>query len=124
MCTFFVSLLIAVQKRKGELAAVTSGKAEGRAVLQKYTPSLLRDMEVILGAVTITAYCLYTFQSQTSHYMLLTIPFVIFGLLRYQFLTGTTDVGETPEEIVLKDKPMVLDLGLWILACIGILYLV
>ncbi|MDE2519129.1 MAG: decaprenyl-phosphate phosphoribosyltransferase [Methanocorpusculum sp.] len=124
VCTFFVSLLIAVQKRKGELAAVEEGKNEGRLVLRYYRSDILRDMAVTLGAVTITAYCLYTFQSQTSHYMLLTIPFVIFGLLRYQFLTGTTDVGETPEEIVLKDTPMVADLGLWVLVCIGILYLV
>lgn len=123
ICTFFVSLLIAVQKRKGEMAAVEAGKSRGRAVLQSYNSSLLRDMAVTLGAVTITAYCLYTFQSETSPYMLLTIPFVIFGLLRYQLLTGTTGVGETPEEIVLKDKPMMLNLGLWAIACIGVLYL-
>ena len=124
LCTFFVSLLIAVQKRKGELASVEEGKSEGRQVLRYYRPEILRDMAVTLGAVTITAYCLYTFQSDTSGLMILTVPFVMFGLLRYQILTGTTNVGETPEEIVLKDKPMVLDLGLWVLACIGILYLV
>lgn len=124
LCTFFVSLLIAVQKRKGELASVEEGKNEGRLVLRHYRPEILRDMAVTLGAVTITAYCLYTFQSDTSGLMILTVPFVMFGLLRYQMLTGTTNVGETPEEIVLKDKPMVIDLGLWVLVCIGILYLV
>ena len=123
VCTFFISVLIAVQKRKGEIASMGNGNVEGRSVLKDYTEPMLRDMSVTLGAVTITAYCLYTFQSETSPYMILTIPFVIFGLLRYQMLTDSGSKGETPEEIAIHDKPMIIDLGLWILFCIVIIYI-
>lgn len=124
VCTFFVSLLIAIQKRRGELDSVGKGKTKGRKVLENYSPEMLRDMAVTMGAVTITAYCLYTFQSTTSSYMILTIPFVIFGLLRYQMITNKTNIGETPEEIVIHDKPMIADMGLWIIACLVILYII
>lgn len=124
VCTFFVALLIAIQKRRGELKAITDGeRKEGRKVLQEYTPDLLRDMAVTLGAVTITAYCLYTFQSTTSEWMICTIPFVIFGLLRYQYLSSRTGLGETPEDILIHDKPMIIDMLCWAVACFVIIYL-
>ena len=124
VCTFFVALLIAIQKRRGELKAITEGeRKEGRKVLQEYTPDLLRDMAVTLGAVTITAYCLYTFQSTTSEWMICTIPFVIFGLLRYQYLSSRTGLGETPEDILIHDKPMIIDMLCWAVGCFVIIYL-
>ena len=123
VCTFALALLIAIQKRRGELVSVTEGKSEGRKVLAHYSLDLLRDMGVCMGAVTITAYCLYTFQADVSAYMVLTIPFVIFGLLRYMLLAGTTGLGETPEEIVIRDKPMLCCMALWAVACVVIIYL-
>lgn len=124
ICTFFVALLIPIQKRRGELNSVISGETKGRKVLSHYNPEMLRDMAVTMGSVTITAYCLYTFQSSAqSPYMIFTILFVIFGLLRYQMLTSTTNLGETPEEIVIHDKPMIADLLLWAASCVIIIYL-
>ena len=123
VCTFALALLIAIQKRRGELASVTEGKSEGRRVLSYYSLDLLRDMGVCMGAVTITAYCLYTFQADVSGYMVLTVPFVIFGLLRYMLLAGTSGIGETPEEIVIHDKPMLVDMVFWAATCVVIIYL-
>lgn len=123
ICTFALALLIAIQKRRGELVSVTEGKSEGRRVLSYYSLDLLRDMAVCMGAVTITAYCLYTFQADVSAYMVLTVPFVIFGLLRYMLLAGTSGIGETPEEIVIRDKPMLVDMMFWAVSCVVIIYL-
>ena len=123
VCTFALALLIAIQKRRGELVSVTEGKSEGRRVLSYYSLDLLRDMGVCMGAVTITAYCLYTFQADVSAYMVLTVPFVIFGLLRYMLLAGTSGIGETPEEIVIHDKPMLVDMVFWAASCVVIIYL-
>ena len=123
VCTFALALLIAIQKRRGELVSVTEGKSEGRRVLSYYSLDLLRDMGVCMGAVTITAYCLYTFQADVSAYMVLTVPFVIFGLLRYMLLAGTSGIGETPEEIVIHDKPMLVDMVFWVASCVVIIYL-
>ena len=123
VCTFALALLIAIQKRRGELVSVTEGKSEGRRVLSYYSLDLLRDMAVCMGAVTITAYCLYTFQADVSAYMVLTVPFVIFGLLRYMLLAGTSGIGETPEEIVIRDKPMLVDMVFWATSCVIIIYL-
>lgn len=124
ICTFFVALYISIQKRRGELNTVINDKAHSRKVLSKYNPDMLRDMAVTMGAVTITAYCLYTFQSSVqSPYMIFTIPFAIFALLRYQLLASTTTLGETPENIVIHDMPMVIDLTLWVLSWVIIIYL-
>jgi hypothetical protein len=71
-------------------------------------------------------YCLYTFSVTVrpgSYYMMLTIPFVIYGLFRYLYLVRIKHFGGAPEDIVLTDLPMQATIGLWVLTVLVIIYL-
>jgi hypothetical protein len=65
------------------------------------------------------AYSLYTFTSPklpANNLMMLTIPFVIFGMFRYVYLSHSRNAGGTPEEVFLKDRPLIITIGLWLVA--------
>lgn len=115
--TLLGALFLGLCKRRSELVLLDRGAAGHRKILEKYTPSLLDSLISIVASSTIMAYSLYTFTSPKqagSHLMMLTIPFVIFGLFRYVYLSHTHNAGGSPEEVFLKDKPLIGTLGLWI----------
>lgn len=123
LCTLLLALYLAIQKRRAELSAVEKGLTEGRAVLQHYSSSLLREMSSVIDSATIMAYCLYTFMSDASQYMMLTIPFVIYGIFRYQYIAEKLELAEAPDKALLKDIPLIIDILLWCIACVIILYI-
>jgi hypothetical protein len=55
--------------------------------------------------------------------MMLTIPFVLYGLFRYMYLVHVKNLGGEPEELVLEDRPLLLTVGLWGLMVVVVLYL-
>jgi hypothetical protein len=76
-------------------------------------------------STTLMTYCLYTFSSpiaSNNQSMMLTIPFVIYGLFRYLYLIQIKRIGGAPEEIVLTDRHMQITIALWSLTVILILY--
>jgi len=80
----------------------------------------------VVTASTVMAYSLYTFSAEglpPNHAMMLTIPFVLYGIFRYLYLIHVREEGGTPEEIILRDKPLLADVLLWGLTVIVILYL-
>jgi hypothetical protein len=82
-------------------------------------------LTVVLSATLVT-YCFYTFSSlitPNTHIMMLTIPFVIYGLFRYLYLVRMNHIGGAPEEIVLQDRPMQIAILLWGITVILIIYL-
>jgi 4-hydroxybenzoate polyprenyltransferase len=116
--TLLGALFLGLCKRRSELVLLDQSAGGHRKILAKYTPSLLDSLISIVASSTIMAYSLYTFTSPkqgTNNLMMLTIPFVIFGLFRYVYLAHTQNVGGSPEETFLKDKPLIATLGLWIL---------
>ncbi|WZL73577.1 decaprenyl-phosphate phosphoribosyltransferase [Clostridiaceae bacterium 35-E11] len=122
LCTFLLSMFLALHKRKGEMKLVISGNKQSRKILEDYTPALLDDMLHIVTSSTVMAYSLYTFTAGHSIYMMGTIPFVIYGIFRYQYIVHKKDMGENPELVLLNDAPLIADILLWVLSCIGILY--
>lgn len=124
LCTLLLALYLAIQKRRAEFSAVEKGLAEGRAVLQHYSSSLLREMSSVMDSATIMAYCLYTFMSDVSQYMMLTIPFVIYGIFRYQYIAEELELAEAPDKALLKDIPLIIDILLWGISCVIILYII
>ena len=94
-------------------------------MLSEYSAELLDSFMVTLSAATISSYALYTFfEGRAPHYlMMLTIPFVIYGVLRYQFLVLSKESGGRPEEVLLGDGPILTDVVLWMLSAIAVLYL-
>jgi 4-hydroxybenzoate polyprenyltransferase len=124
-CTALLALFLAFVKRRHELMA-DSHALEHRPVLRKYTPALLDQAIAIVTSSTFVVYAIYTFLSQSAAdqpYLMLTIPFVGYGLLRYLYLMHAHHLGGSPEEILLSDAPLAIDLGLWTLVVVIVLYL-
>ncbi len=125
VCTTLLALFIGISRRRHELILLAENANEHRASLSEYTLPLLDQMIAIVTSATVIAYSLYTFSAPNlppNHAMMLTIPFVIYGLFRYLYLIHVEGKGGTPEEIFFSDLPLIVDLGLWALTVIAILY--
>jgi 4-hydroxybenzoate polyprenyltransferase len=115
--TLLGALFLGLCKRRSELVLLEKGAGHHRKILESYTPSMLDSLISIVASSTIMAYSLYTFTSPKlphNNLMMLTIPFVIFGLFRYVYLAHNKNAGGSPEEVFLRDKPLIATLGLWI----------
>lgn len=118
------ALFIAVTKRRAEVALLAGSAPEHRSTLLLYTPALLDQMTSMVTASTIIAYALYTFTAENvpaNHTMMLTIPFVAYGIFRYLFLSLTRNEGGSPEDVLLKDVPLILTLAGWVLTSMAVL---
>jgi 4-hydroxybenzoate polyprenyltransferase len=121
-----LSLFISINKRRNELVLLAGEAANHRPTLGDYSLPLLDEMTAVVTSATVMAYSLYTFSAETlpnDHSMMLTIPFVIYGIFRYLYLIHVKHEGGDPSELVIKDRPLLVSIGLWGLAVVGILYL-
>mgnify|MGYP000361478017 CR=1 FL=1 len=87
--TFLLALFLALGKRRHELVLLADGAESHRKILDQYTIPLLDDMSQVVTTSAIIAYSLYTFSAENlpdNHAMMLTIPFVIYIVFRYQYL--------------------------------------
>ncbi len=116
------ALFIALVKRRSELVAAGDDAENQRAILREYSAALLDQLIVIVASATLMAYTLYTFSSgitessnvPENNTMMLTIPFVAYGLFRYLYLMHKKGGGEAPEENLLTDRPLRLNIILWL----------
>jgi 4-hydroxybenzoate polyprenyltransferase len=113
LCTALLALFLALAKRRGELVLVGAEATPGRPVLEGYSLALVDQLITVVAASTVISYCLYTFTARGSKAMMITIPFVLFGVFRYLLLIHRRDLGEEPEEILLRDLPILLCIGGW-----------
>lgn len=124
VCMMLLALLLGFGKRRQEIVEL-NGANSTRAILNEYNQPLLDQIIGIITAATIVSYALYTFsapQLPKNHTMMLTIPFVVYGLFRYLYLVHVKGEGGAPDELVLTDRPMQLALGLWALSVVLALY--
>ena len=113
LCTALLALFLALAKRRGELVLVGAERAPGRPVLEGYSLVLVDQLVSVVAASTVIAYSLYTFTARDSKAMMVTIPFVVFGVFRYLLLMHRRDLGEEPEEVLLRDLPILLCIAGW-----------
>jgi len=123
-----LALFLAMSKRRHELLLLEENAAEHRRILMEYSPYLLDQMIAVVTASTLIAYCLYTISEETvakfgTANLLLTSPFVLYGIFRYLYLIHQKGKGGSPEELIIKDKPLLVDIVLWIGSVVLILYL-
>jgi len=128
ICTFLIALFLALSKRRHELILLDEGAEAHRPILKEYTPLLLDQMIAVVTASTVISYCLYTVSSETiakfgTKNLLFTVPFVLYGIFRYLYLVHQKDEGGSPEALIIKDKPLLVDLFLWIATAVLILYI-
>ena len=126
MITVLFSLYIGLGKRRAEMNLLSDSASAHRKVLDGYTIPLLDQYITIVSGMTIVAYSLYTFSAPNlpeNHTMMLTIPFVVYGIFRYLQLIQTGHEAGAPDEVALKDRPLQITVLLWGLAVIVIFYL-
>jgi decaprenyl-phosphate phosphoribosyltransferase len=128
-CTALLALFLGFGKRRHELANENAGKQ--RAALDAYTPTSLNVALAVTGAATAITYVAYTFDPATreafnSNYLWLTAPFTLFGILRFLFLvSGRAGRGlkaESPTQEMLRDVTFVMNLVLWVIVVVAIVY--
>jgi len=123
--TTLIALFIATSKRRHELGLLNENANEHRAILEEYNVRFLDEMASVATSGAVMAYSLYTFSAPnlpSNHTMMLTIPFVIYGVFRYLYLVNIKKLGGAPEEVFLKDLPLLIDGALWTLLVFLILY--
>jgi 4-hydroxybenzoate polyprenyltransferase len=124
--TTFIALFLGVGKRRAELNLLAENANSHRRVLEGYSIPMLDQLITIVSSMTLITYSLYTFSAPNlpdNHTMMLTIPFVIYGLFRYIYLVQIKQSGGAPEDVLLFDRPFQIALLGWGLAVIIIFYL-
>lgn len=128
VCTFFLALFMSVGKRRHERLTLSDEAARHRATLTEYSPQLLDQLVPVVTSSTILTYAIYTISPATTEHitptrMVLTIPFVTYGIFRYLYLVYHKGSGGAPSELLLGDPPLLIDVVLWGVAVVALLYL-
>ena len=124
--TTFLALLMGTGKRRAELSEIADGPNNQRRVLDGYTLTFLDQLITLASGMTIITYSLYTFSAPnlpTNHAMMLTIPFIMYAIFRYQYLLQVNGTGSAPEEVVLSDRPLQIAIALWGLTVLVVFYI-
>lgn len=124
--TTLFALFIGFGKRRAELNLLAAEANQHRTVFDGYTLAFLDQLITIVSATTIVAYSLYTFSAPnlpSSHAMMLTIPFVLYGIFRYLYLIQVEQSGGAPEELLISDLPLQITIFLYALSVLFIFYI-
>ena len=127
ICTTLLALFIALSKRRHELTLLDGDAARHRKSLADYSPYLLDQMITVVGASALIAYAVYSTSPETAArfgtpWLGLTIPFVLYGLLRYLFPVHQRDGGGSPDTILFTDRPLLASVAGWAAGVVAILY--
>ena len=120
LCTMLLALFLGFAKRRHELALLEGEASTHRRILAEYSPQFLDQIIAIVTAGALVSYALYTMSPEVieklgTKYLNLTIPFVIYGMLRYLYLIYKKDGGGNPTSTVLGDIPLLIACALWLL---------
>jgi len=125
VCTVLGSLVIALGKRRAEIAEMDDEAEKHRPSLEHYTIEFLDTLIVITATASVMAYSLYTFSAENvppNHLMMITIPIALYGVFRYLFLLHVRGLGGSPEDLLLADRSLVVAVALFLVLSAGILY--
>jgi 4-hydroxybenzoate polyprenyltransferase len=126
VCTALGALFIGFGKRRNEIVTLEAAAGQHRANLEDYSLPMLDQIIAIVSAAMLIAYSLYTFDAANvpdSHAMMLTIPYVAYGLFRYLFLVYRRGEGGSPEVLLIKDPGLISCIAGWVATSLIILYL-
>jgi 4-hydroxybenzoate polyprenyltransferase len=132
VCTLMVSLFLGLAKRRHELTLAGEEATSHREVLAEYSVGLLDQLISVATAATVLSYTLYTVDPETvakfsTGNLVFTVPFVLYGVFRYLYLihmkgAGAGGAGGSPENTLLNDPPLLVNISLWGLTVILVLY--
>jgi len=129
LCTILLSLFLGFSKRRHELILLEDSATSHRRVLEHYSPYFLDQMIAVVTASTLICYALYTMSRDTveklgTSKLIYTIPFVLYGIFRYLYLVHQKEEGGSPTEIMFTDKPMIINICLWVISSVVFIYLI
>ena len=123
LCTTFLALFLALGKRRAELVLLSDDAANVRANLREYNLILLDQLLAVVVTCVLITYSLYTFQGENAnHSLMITIPFVIFGVFRYLYLLYVKGEGERPDELLWRDRQILGSVVLCVVVVMVLLY--
>jgi 4-hydroxybenzoate polyprenyltransferase len=120
VCAFLLALFLALGKRRHELMLLGNEAKNHRKILEDYSIEMLDQMICIATGALLVSYSMYTFL-EDNNYMMLTIPFVVYGLFRYLFLVHARNFGGEVERL-FKDRGMLISMILWGICVMLVLY--
>jgi len=127
LCTTFLALFLAFSKRRHEITLLAGAASGQRPVLDHYSPAFLDQMINVVTASSVVAYALYavspeTVQKYHTQDLVYTIPLVLYGIFRYLYLMYQRPGERNPTEAILRDPPFLINIVLWGLAVLWIVY--
>ncbi|MFC1608363.1 decaprenyl-phosphate phosphoribosyltransferase [Candidatus Latescibacterota bacterium] len=126
VCTMLLALFLALSKRRHELVLLENNANAHREILKEYSPYLLDQMIGIVTSATLVAYMIFTLSAETTakfgEEMVVTVPFVLYGIFRYLYLVHRKKAGGQPEEVLLSDIPLQIDIILYGIVAMLIIY--
>lgn len=123
LCTAFLALFLGFNKRRGEILLL-QGSSGTRKSLDEYSPAMLSEFQAITTSGTIISYALYTVLGSPTPWLLLTLPFVLYGIFRYIYLLDQKGEGAAPDETLLRDRPILFTGVLYLLTAVSVLVVV
>lgn len=125
--TLFLALFLGFGKRRHELVSLEEKATDHRKILEKYSPYLLDQLIGVVTSTVVVVYTLYTLSTEVSEklgteYLYFTVPFVVYGIFRYLYLIHKEDEGGSPTQVLISDKPLLINVILWVVTVILILY--
>jgi len=126
VCTILLALFLALSKRRYELVLLNEKAEIHRRALSQYSPYFLDQMIGVVTASTLMSYALYTISEAPHKFgtknMIFTIPFVLYGIFRYLYLIYKKEEGGDPSQVLFADWPLMIDIVLWVITVIIIIY--
>ncbi|MBI2821332.1 MAG: decaprenyl-phosphate phosphoribosyltransferase [Acidobacteria bacterium] len=127
LMTLFLSLMLGLGKRRGELLELARGSENHRTVLNAYSVATIDQMLVVLVGMVVVTFSVYTGSEYATrrfgtNALVYTVPLVVYGLFRYLYVMNDKGGSGDPTEILLSDRPLLLCVAGWILACAWIIY--
>lgn len=127
VCTILLALFLGLSKRRHELTLLATGAGEHRRILEEYDPYLLDQMISVVAASTLVAYIIYCLSPETTerfgpHWLVLTVPFPIYGIFRYLYIVHRKDGGGSPADALLNDRPLLACVAAWGLTVVAVIY--
>ena len=114
LCTGLLAIFLGFTKRRGEAVALGGTAQPKRAVLDHYSVGLLDELIAVVTPATVVVYSIYAATGAHTHWMLLTVPFVMYGIFRVLYLIHhRSAMTEEPAVVVYRDRPLLICVALW-----------
>jgi 4-hydroxybenzoate polyprenyltransferase len=121
LCISFFALFLGFNKRRGELRLTEGETGTTRKILAEYNAPMLREYQALTTSGTVLTYALYTVLGSPTPWLLLTLPYVVYGIFRYIYLVDQKGEGGAPDETLFKDKPILATCILYTITTVCVL---